>query len=604
MAALSEQFEAENSEITGDALRQSYEKFMRLLDSIAVCFGQRTLTKREFADALTLSAANETVGVIPRMLDEVTFGAADRIRPSRPKIAFILGANRGVFPKTVSASGLLANAERRTLIGLGIEIPDTVLDAMIDEEYLVYGNLCCPSDKLYISYAKSTITGEALEPSAFVEAIRARLPHAETAEPLPELREGNLPETPAAAYSEYCRRMGSPETASLRKALEQTPEGEKIRFLEERLAGAEQWLSPETAKRLYGGEIVMSATRFDRFCACPFSYFCKFGLKTKKLQPADFDVLQRGTIVHYVLEKIINAYHKKIAALSEAELDALVDRFIAEYLDGVPGYRAAENPRSSFLVGGIARQLKEVVRQIAKEFAQSKFEPRSCEMKIGKGGELPALQFDFTGGKIKLIGSIDRVDTFDGYVRVVDYKTGKKTFKLPDTLFGLNLQMLLYLYAVTRAGGLPDEKAAGILYMPARRDLDDNGLAMNGLLRKEERLVSAMDQEKQGEFVPAYKLTKSGELSQYCNSFIEKEEFSEIFDYIEKLMKETGERIAGGDIRVKPVNGREHTACEYCDFRAVCGKAGEKAEQVPSMKNGEVFEKMREANGHGASSHE
>ena len=55
------------------------------------------------------------------MIDEVTFGAADRIRPSRPKYAFIVGANQGVFPKSEQNSGLFANSEREKMISLGIK---------------------------------------------------------------------------------------------------------------------------------------------------------------------------------------------------------------------------------------------------------------------------------------------------------------------------------------------------------------------------------------------------------------------------------------------------------------------------------------------------
>ena len=65
-------------------------------------------------------------------------------------------------------------------------------------------------------------------------------------------------------------------------------------------------------------------------------------------------------------------------------------------------------------------------------------------------------------------GTIDRVDAYhrsEGtYVRVVDYKTGKKEFRLSDVLHGLNMQMLVYLAALVENGQvLP----AGILYMPA-----------------------------------------------------------------------------------------------------------------------------------------
>ena len=594
LSVLSESFKSEGAEFRSDVLKQSYDRYMKLLDSMAVCFGNREIKRQEFFEALSLSVSLDSVGVIPRMLDEVTFGAADRIRPSRPKVAIVLGANQGVFPKGLSSSGILGVTERKSLIELGIEIPDNQISSVIDENYLVYCNLCCPSDRLYISYANHSISGEEMEPSAFLAEIAENLGAETVLEPQENLNGENLPETYESAYSQYCRRRLSADSETLKDALKGSREEEKIEYLSKMLSGAPQKISEETAEKLFGKNITMSASRFDTFRKCRFSYFCKYGLSAKRLKPAEFDVLQRGTIVHFVLEKIVGAYKKGVADLSEGEINSLVDKYINEYLDGISGYRAIETERSKFLVSRISRALKAVVLQLSREFAQSGFEPAYCELKIGNGGEIPELKIPFDKGDINIVGSIDRVDEYNGYIRVIDYKTGTKSFKLPDILFGLNLQMLIYLYAVVRAGGKDDEKAAGILYMPSKRDLNDSGMAMNGLLRSEKDIVAAMDRDMQGEFVPKYSITNSGALDKRCTSFVSKEDFSDIFDYIEVLMKRTGDGILSGDIAVSPLDGRETPACKYCDYGAVCGWESAPCDKVPSLKNDEVINKIRE----------
>ena len=594
LAKLSERFKSEGAEFRSDVLKQSYDRYMKLLDSMAVCFGGREIKVQEFFEALSLSVSLDSVGVIPRMLDEVTFGAADRIRPSRPRVAFILGANQGVFPKGLSNSGILGVTERKSLIELGIEIPDNQISSVVDENYLVYCNLCCPSDRLYISYATHSLTGEESEPSAFVAEIAENLGCKTVLEPQENLSEENLPETAASAYSQYCRRRRTADGETLKCALKGSREEEKLEYLSKMLSGAPQRITEETAEKLYGKSITMSASRFDTFHKCRFSYFCRYGLSAKRIKPAEFDVLQRGTIVHYVLERIVGIYKKAVADLSENEINSLVDNYINEYLDGISGYRAVETERSKFLVSRISRSLKAVVLQLSREFAQSGFEPVACELKIGNGGNIPELKIPFDKGDINIVGSIDRVDEYGGYIRVIDYKTGGKSFKLPDILFGLNLQMLIYLYAVVRAGVRDDEKAAGILYMPSKRDLSDNGMAMNGLIRSEKDIVSAMDRDMQGEFVPKYSITKSGALDKRCTSFVSKEDFSEIFDYIETLMKRTGDGILSGDIAVSPLDGRETPACKYCDYAAVCGRENAPCDKVPNFKNDEVINKIRE----------
>jgi ATP-dependent helicase/nuclease subunit B len=272
-------------------------------------------------------------------------------------------------------------------------------------------------------------------------------------------------------------------------------------------------------------------------------------------------------------------------------IDSLTDEYISDYLDSVKGYRSIENSHSEFLVSRISRSLKEVLLHVAKELMQSDFIPVACELKIGENN---SLNFPFNGGNIFVNGSIDRVDKYDGYIRIIDYKTGSKTFKLPDILFGLNMQMLIYLYAVTRADNLPDNTAAGILYQPSKRDTNDSGMAMNGLLQADEKLIFAMDKSNMGEYVPKLSLNKDGSISKKSNSFIEAEKFTEIFDYIEKLMAKTGESILSGDISVSPLDGRESPACKYCDYASICGIENREVPRVPDLKLQEVFDNMKE----------
>jgi ATP-dependent helicase/nuclease subunit B len=570
-----------------DALKQSYNKFMEILDNIVTCYSSQTITKNEYYDALNLALSTESVGIIPQTIDQVVFGQADRIRPSKPKITFILGANQGVFPKNTSNNGVFAVKERKNLINLGLNVADNEIYSSIDENFLVYNNLCCASDKLYICYSTQTLKGESLSPSTFVSNIEERLALKAVIEPSKNLELDNLPETLHSVYSEFCRRYSkNDDFASLKEAL-----GDKAGSVISSITKTPKKLTKENAQKLYGKDIYMSATKFDTFNRCKFSYFCKYGLRLQRLQPADFDVLQRGTIVHYVLEKVITNHKDTFTTMSRSETDAMCDLYIAEYLDSVIGYHTIETARHKFLISKISRSLKEVVHHLANEFKQSDFKPTHCELKIGGKDGIP-MEFAYGEGKVLINGSIDRVDEYNGYIRVVDYKTGTKSFKLPDILFGLNLQMLIYLYALIRGQNLSDDKAAGIFYMPSKRDLNNDGMAMNGLMPGDIDLVRAMEKENKGEFVPALSLNKDGSISKTSTSFIRNDEFSLIFDHIERLMKKTGNAISNGEIEVNPVNGRESDACSYCDFKTVCRIENEPPFEVPKLQNSQVFEEI------------
>ena len=600
LIGISERFEADGDIFSSDALKQSYDAFMRILDSLVVCFGEENIKPQEFFDALELAVASTDIGIVPQTLDEVTFGSADRIRPSMPKIAFILGANQGIFPMNTTNSGLFNITERRNLIENGIEIADNSIYSSIDEDYLVYCNLCSASEKVYISYHNQSISGEKCEPSAFVETISKALNPEILNEPDENLSLSNCPETMISALSEYSirRNENSPESNALKSALNESELSEKAEFIDNFGKDKDYFLNSDTANLLFGNKIRMSASKFDTFNRCRFSFFLKYGLSAKKIQPAEFDVLQRGTIVHYVLERFITDYKENYSGLSDNELDILTDKYIEEYLGLVAGFENIRNTRIEFLISRISRSLKDVVRHVCAELSQSLFEPKKCELKIGNGEEIETVKFPFDNGEISLVGSIDRVDEYNGYIRIIDYKTGSKSFKLPDILFGLNLQMLIYLYAVTRGNGLDDSAAAGILYQPSSRDIKDEGLAMNGLLPADIDLIKAMDKNISGEFVPKPYILKDNSISKR-GSYIDASNFTEIFDYIEKLMKKTGNLISSGDIRISPLDGRESPACKYCDFASVCRIENKSVPRVENYSNEKVFEIMKEAETNG-----
>jgi ATP-dependent helicase/nuclease subunit B len=356
-------------------------------------------------------------------------------------------------------------------------------------------------------------------------------------------------------------------------------------------------LSSEKAKKLYGNNIPMSATRFDTFFGCHFRFFCKYGLNTSIIQPAKLDVMQRGTIVHYVLEQFCNNHLDDMGCVSREQIVDETTKYITEYFASIKGSETLFDERFTFLVEKIEEAIIEVIERIVEEFSQSKFKVEKCEVSIGNDGTIPTVTFPFgSDGKLSLYGSIDRLDRWGSFIRIVDYKTGSKTFKLSDTLYGLNMQMLLYLYCVIR-GENPDYKGknpAGILYLPSKRDLNKSGLSMNGIICANSDVVTAMESENEGKYIPKYKINKDGTPSKSNTSFIPEEAFDTIFDHIENLAKKLGEDLHSGEISVAPVESGEYSACKYCDYKSVCLKdEKDDPKKVESLKNDEVFAKMR-----------
>lgn len=572
-----------NNSALSEGIVTAYSKVMKILDSVVNCL-DGDAAPREFKEAFVNCISLESVGVIPQMVDEVTFGSAERIQPARPSYVFIMGANQGVFPRMPQASGVFAMSEIGKIIELGIDIPDCSVHSAIDEDLLVYNCVCCADKGVFLSY--NTRSGE---PARFVKKLAERFNVKVQNEP-DVLSPHNLPETAQDVFSRFCRsETGGTDYQTLLAALAEREEyNSRVRNICENASRPEFNIDRELSLKLNGSKIWLSPTKFDTYSKCPFMYFCKYSLGVKSARPVEFNPMQTGTLLHFVLQKFVEQAGENLSELTLTQTHETIERLVKEYLDGIKGYRDIETPHLRLMVSNMTDTLKYLGERLVAEFAQSDFVPEKCELVIGPDGDAPAPRIKADGDiSVMLTGMIDRLDRYKGYIRIIDYKSGKRHFQLPDILVGQNMQMLLYLYAVCkdeRFGGKP----GGIFYMRAALPQENTAKArcMNGFMPKNPELVTAMDKSASGEFI---KQSKPGSKTED----VTEEEFEQIFDYIELKLKQTGKNIADGKFSALPVDGRDKKACEYCEFASICRIEKEKPKKVSAMEVDEVMENIR-----------
>jgi ATP-dependent helicase/nuclease subunit B len=255
--------------------------------------------------------------------------------------------------------------------------------------------------------------------------------------------------------------------------------------------------------------------------------------------------------------------------------------------------------------------LARLLRHFGVEFAQSKFEPAAFEMPIELAGEVEPLRLETADGAPVIVeGIVDRVDVMRGkngktFVRVVDYKSGRKDFQLRDILSGLNLQMLFYLFTIGENGGerFGENIPAGVLYMPVReqfisapRTVADSAVLsehaknwkMSGLLLEDEEVLRGMEADVAGVFIPA-KLKKDGTLDGR-SSLASLARMGKLAEAVKEQIIAMGEALHGGQIAAKPVEDVVYPACTYCDYRAVCGfEEGDPIREIAKLDREEVL---------------
>ena len=132
----------------------------------------------------------------------------------------------------------------------------------------------------------------------------------------------------------------------------------------------------------------------------------------------------------------------------------MVNHIIEKYVNDLIPSSESRSARLIHLIDRLKRMSIAIILDILNELGDCSFRPEFFEMRIGTR-DVPSVKITLKNGqKISVSGIIDRVDVFrkDGkaYIRVIDYKTGSKTFSVADIEEGLNMQMLLYIFSLTR----------------------------------------------------------------------------------------------------------------------------------------------------------
>lgn len=567
-----------------------WDLLMEILDQCAMTISERPISRTSFLELLRMVISESEMASIPQGLDEVTIGAANRIRMAKPKVVFLLGVCQGDFPQTPSSGGILSFSERLSLIDHGLPLSDPLSGVAVQERFLAYQMASAPSERLYVSWPINSSDGTQKQPSSLVSEISALFPHC------PVESEMTLPESyfagsKKAAFELLARRWNHKTAveASLRQLFSETGEEVRMNALEKASKrGAAVFQNSENAQKIFPKNMRVSATQIETYHQCRFRYFCRYGMNIEERRMAKLDALEYGSLMHYLLEHLFREIGaQKILKMGQRGLRENVDQQLLSYAQEKLGGTETQTARFSWLLQRVAEAACVVIWHIAEELSQSRFSPTDFELPVGQN-EIPGLKISLSdGGSVEVDGKIDRVDAdeIDGntYLRVVDYKTGKKMFRLSDILDGTNLQMLIYLAALCENGGShwKNPKPAGILYMPAdrpaftaSRKTDDETiqkdqnkkLRMNGLLLDDPGILSDMEEDGKGTYIPA--ALKNGAPTTK-SSVVSSKDFELILQSIRKMVKEMAEELHRGNVEAQPLNDRE-TACKWCPYGAVC----------------------------------
>jgi ATP-dependent helicase/nuclease subunit B len=172
-----------------------------------------------------------------------------------------------------------------------------------------------------------------------------------------------------------------------------------------------------------------------------------------------------------VLENLfldIRQSERAISEISDGELEAMLEKSAESFVNETLPEESSKR-RTEILIKRLKSFMRPIALGLCEELRGCKFVPEFFELKIGGEDEnspRPVTFTDKNGKRTMIWGSVDRVDAYksgnDVYVRVIDYKTGKKSFSPSDISEGRNLQMFLYLKAIAETDNENLKKRLGV----------------------------------------------------------------------------------------------------------------------------------------------
>ncbi len=562
---------------------QLWEKTVTALEQCAAVLGDMPLSQDEFARLFRLVLSEYDVGTIPVAVDRVTAGDFDRMRRRNIRHLLILGADDGRLPSLAPDSGVFTAPEREALRELDVEVEDE--DSRLDREFsLIYHVLALPSETLWLSRPLYAADGGETRPSFVTERVSKLFGTAEEPGDLTQARAAS----PRTAFE--LAAGGSAEALSWFAASPEAADAlARLRGAAELARGR---LGPDGVRALYGERTRFTASRIDTFASCHFQYFLRYGLRAKPRESAGFHPPERGTFLHFVLERVARRAAERggFAALSDGEVEALADAAVQEYVHTTLEDFREKSVRFVYLFRRLTTTVHRVVLDTAAELRRSDFTPLNFELDFSDHGELPPVTLG-TDASLELTGVADRVDGWekDGrlYLRVVDYKTGVKSFSLSDVWYGMGLQMLLYLFALSQTGEERYQKEivpAGVLYVPARdvllsapSRLSDEEivrekakkLRRSGLVLSDESVLNAMEHGEDGYLYLPVKVNRDGSLA--GDALATAEQLGQLSQYVEKLLGDMAGELRRGSIAADPwCQSESESTCLWCKYYDAC----------------------------------
>lgn len=298
--------------------------------------------------------------------------------------------------------------------------------------------------------------------------------------------------------------------------------------------------------------LTLSYSSMNTFYQCSFRYYLDNILRVNKYEER-FDAVL-GSIFHEVLSKcfinddydVIDNYEKLISESTYPFNES--EKFFLENLKN----------ELLLIIDTIKEQLKYT------SLKQSMYEK---EIKIDISSDV----------KVTFKGFVDKIlyDEFNGekIVVIIDYKTGNPLLNINNSLYGLDMQLPVYIYLIkseiknVRIGGFYLQKILSNVNSLQKRK---ESLKLQGYSNEDIDILEKVDSSYENSCViKSLRTTQNGFYS--YSKIINDEQIDTLYNIVESKVKEARDKILNTEFDINPKEMEDkNIGCKFCKYKDIC----------------------------------
>ncbi len=562
-----------------------YNSLIRAMDSLIACAFDEVLPAQKFFSVLSEGIAAITSSIIPSGVVCVNFASASRFKGSESPYVFIVGLNSGIFPKIPQNDEILTDKDKQELSALGITTSPDTMHLNYEELSLLYSVMNSAGKKLFLSYPLKDITGSPLSESSVVGKVREIFPKirqdADADIHDPDYYISSPESTKYKMLDRLNTFMTDPRTEIDPKWLMlydwYKRHGYFLPEIPNAFSGMRRFtlLDKSITQKLFPDGFKTSISKLETYSACHFKYYMQYILNARERTDSSFTKADIGTILHSYAENVsryIEDNSLSWQSISESEIKKVLGATTDKYVENGPNI-LKNSSRSLYLVKRLEHLAYKMSLKIKEQFESGGFSPLGSEIVFDDGKEYGSIKIPTPDGDVILTGKIDRADVISlpegEFVRIVDYKSGSKSFSFSTIYSGLDLQLSVYMMALCANG----KKPGGMLYFKfddpiknpeSKSKNKEDDVRLSGLISSSPDFLSAID--------PDGKIKNDCLKTDLYNAHLASEEnFGSIFSHVKMLIGFITADMKYGDFGIVPREADKNSSpCTYCPYKAAC----------------------------------